>query len=42
MGFFENEIKIVGKPKDNKTNNVKIKPLNGYDAISGNLMNIIH
>ena len=32
MGLFQNEIKIVGK-HNNKTNNVKIKCFNGYEAI---------
>ena len=31
MGLFQNEIKIVEKPK--KTNNVKIKSFNGHGAI---------
>ena len=33
MGLFQNEVQIVEKPKHNKTNNVEIKPLNGYDNI---------
>ena len=33
MGLFQNEIQIVEKPKSNKTNNIRIKSLNGYDAM---------
>ena len=33
MWLFQNEIRIVEKPKNNKNNIVKIKFLNGYDAI---------
>ena len=33
MGLFQNEIDIVEKPKNNKTNNVIKKTLNGYYAI---------
>ena len=33
MGFFNNEITVVEKPQNNKSNNIKIKPLNGHDAI---------
>ena len=33
MGFFYKEVQSVEKPNHNKTNNVKIKSLNGYDAI---------
>ena len=33
MGLFRNGIRIVEKPKINKTINVKMKSLNGYDAI---------
>lgn len=37
MGFFQNDIKIVEKPKYNKTNDVKMQSLSGYDAISEKL-----
>ena len=33
MGLFQNEIRIVEQPKNNKTNAVKLKSVNGYDAI---------
>ena len=33
MGLFQKEIQIDEEPKHNKTNNIKIKSLNGYDAI---------
>ena len=33
MGLFQNEIRIVGKPKNNNTFIVQTKSLNGYDAI---------
>ena len=37
MGLFQNEIKIPEKPKNNKTNNIKIIFLNGYDVIRNKL-----
>ena len=37
MGLFNKEIQINGKPKNNKTNTIKIKSLNGYDAIRGKI-----
>ena len=37
MGLFNKENTVVGKPKNNKTNNIKIKSLSGYDAIRENL-----
>ena len=35
MGFFNQEVELIIPPKkqNNKTNNVKVKTLNGYDAI---------
>ena len=42
MGLFQNDINIAEKLKHNKTNNVKTKSLNGYDAIRENLMTLIH
>ena len=33
MGLLQKEIQMVEKSKHNKTNNVEIKPLKGYDAI---------
>ena len=33
MGLFNKEIQIIEKPKNNKTNTIKIKSLNGYDSI---------
>ena len=45
MGLLQNEIpivEIVEKPKNNKPNKVKLKSLNGYEAIRENLMSIIH
>ena len=33
MGLFQNEIQIVEKPKNDKPDKVKLKSLNGYDAI---------
>ena len=36
MGLFQDGVKIVEKPTDNKTNNVNIKSLNGYGAIKEN------
>ena len=32
MGLLQKEIHIVEKPKNNKPDKVKLKPLNGYDA----------
>ena len=38
MGLFQKEIQLVENPKQNNTtNNVKIKSLNGYDAIGERL-----
>ena len=33
MGLFQKEVHIVEKPKHNKSNGIKTKSLNGYDAI---------
>ena len=33
MGLFQNDINIVGKPENNKTNGVNMKSLNRYGAI---------
>ena len=33
MGLSQNEIRIVGKPKESKTNTIKMKSLNEYGAI---------
>ena len=33
MGLFQNEIRIVEKPKNNKIDTIKTKSLNGYGAI---------
>ena len=41
MGIFQNGIKIVEKPKNNKTNG-KIKYSHGYGAIGKNLMKITY
>ena len=37
MGLFQNDIQVVGKPNSNKSDKVKLKSLNGYDAIRGKL-----
>ena len=37
MGLFQSEIRIVEKPKINKTNTIKLKYLNGYYAIKEKL-----
>ena len=47
MGLFQRYIQIVEQLKHNKTNNVKIKYLNGYDAIrekhdEHNILNVKH
>ena len=33
MVLFPNEIQIVGKPKNNKPDKVKLESLSSYDAI---------
>ena len=33
MGLLNQEITVFEKPKNSKTNNIKIKCLSGYDAI---------
>ena len=47
MGFFNQEVELIIPPKkqNNKINNVKVKSLNGYDAIrekldEGNIMTV--
>ena len=47
MGFFNNEVELIIPPKKQNANNktIKIKPLNGYDAIrekldEGNAMTV--
>ena len=37
MGLFQKEIQIVEKLKNNKPDKVKLKSLNGCDAIRGKL-----
>ena len=45
MGLFNKENQINEKPKNNKTKTIKVKSLNGYDAIrekidEGNTLNV--
>ena len=39
MGFFNNEVELIVPPKRQNTNNktIKVKSLNGYDAIGEQL-----
>ena len=43
MGLLK-EVELIIPPKKQNTNNktIKVKPLNGYDAISENKMKVIH
>uniref|UniRef100_UPI00404A85CF hypothetical protein n=1 Tax=Flavobacterium sp. TaxID=239 RepID=UPI00404A85CF len=49
MGFFNKEVELIIPPKKQNANNktIKVKSLNGYDAIrekldEGNTMNVKH
>ena len=33
MGFFNKEVELIVPPKKQNNKAIKIKPLNGYDAI---------
>ena len=49
MGFFKEEFELIIPPKKQNTNNktIKVKSLNGYDAVreqldDGNTLNVKH
>ena len=45
MGFFNKEVELIIPPKKQNSKTIKVKPLNGYDAIrekldEGNIMTV--